>query len=76
MSSLTVKQKIILGIIIGLMLIVIGIYGYISLNQDEELDISEIANSEMNSNISQNENNTEDNEEKNSENSDENFRTS
>ena len=76
MSSLTVKQKIILGIIIGLMLIVIGIYGYISLNQDEELDISEIANSEMNSNISQNENNTEDNEESNSEDSDENFRTS
>ena len=76
MSSLTVKQKIILGIIIGLMLIVIGIYGYISLNQDEELDISEIANSEMNSNISQDENNTEENEENNSEESDENSRTS
>ena len=76
MSSLTVKQKIILGIIIGLMLIVIGIYGYISLNQDEELDISEIANSEMDSNISQDENDTEENEESNSEDSDENFRTS
>lgn len=76
MSSLTVKQKIILGIIIGLMLIVIGIYGYISLNQDEELDISEIANSEMDSNISQDENDTEENEESNSEDSGENFRTS
>lgn len=76
MSSLTVKQKIILGIIIGLMLIVIGIYGYISLNQDEELDISEITNSEMDSNISQDENDTEENEESNSEDSDENFRTS
>lgn len=48
MNSLTMKQKIILGIIVGAMLIVIGVYGYISLNGDEgELDISGIVNNEI-----------------------------
>lgn len=47
MSSLTIKQKIILGVIICAMLIVIGIYGYISINEEEELDISEIINDEI-----------------------------
>lgn len=42
MSNLTIKQKIILGIIICIMLVVIGIYGYTTLNQDEELEISGI----------------------------------
>ena len=42
MSNLTIKQKIILGIIICIMLVVIGIYGYTTLNQDDELEISGI----------------------------------
>lgn len=48
MSNLTMKQKVILGIVIGVMLIVVGIYGYVSLNNDEEeLDITFMENSEM-----------------------------
>lgn len=47
MNSLTIKQKIILGVIVGVMLIVIGIYGYTSLNEEKELDISEIINDEI-----------------------------
>lgn len=39
MNNLTIKQKIILGIIIGIMLFVIGIYGYISLNTDDGVEI-------------------------------------
>lgn len=42
MSNLTIKQKIILGVIICIMLVVIGIYGYTTLNQDDELEISGI----------------------------------
>lgn len=45
MKNLTTKQKIILGIIFGIMIIVIGIYGYISLNTyDESLEILENTN--------------------------------
>ncbi len=36
MNNLTTKQKIILGIIISIMLIIIGIYGYITLNTQED----------------------------------------
>lgn len=36
MNNLTIKQKIIIGVIIGIMLIVIGIYGYVSLNNNED----------------------------------------
>ncbi len=35
MSNLTTKQKIILGIIISIMLIIIGIYGYTTLNKED-----------------------------------------
>lgn len=83
MSSLTIKQKIILGVIIGAMLIVIGIYGYISLNEEKELDISEIINDEMIINnqeeniavANQNETNVTENNENSSENTNQNFRT-
>lgn len=47
MKNLTLKQKIILGGIITIMLIIISIYGYKSLNQDEEVIIlGEILNDE------------------------------
>lgn len=50
MNNLTLKQKIILGIIIGVMLIVIGIYGYTTLNNDEEIELSQLdLNAEINS---------------------------
>ena len=49
MNNLTLKQKIILGIIIGVMLIVIGIYGYTTLNHGEELELSQLdLNAEIN----------------------------
>ena len=55
MSNLTLKQKIILGIIISLMLIVIGIYGYISLNNDEELEFGEIiSDNQIEGNVEEN----------------------
>lgn len=54
MSNLTLKQKIILGVVVGLMLSVIGVYGYISLNQDEELDISELVSNNQAENQSTN----------------------
>lgn len=54
MSNLTTKQKIILGIIVGIMLIIIGIYGYTSIQQEDEMDISNIS-SEGNNVITQNE---------------------
>lgn len=50
MNNLTLKQKIILGIIIGVMLIVIGIYGYTTLNNGEEIELSQLdLNAEINS---------------------------
>ena len=59
MSNLTVKQKIILGIVILAMLIVIGIYGYISLNSKEDtvdlgLDESNNIEEENKENIGEN----------------------
>ena len=49
MNNLTLKQKIILGIIIGAMLIVIGIYGYTTLNHGEELELNQLdLNAEIN----------------------------
>ncbi len=50
MSNLTIKQKIILGVIIGIMLTVIGIYGYISLHSEEEIDIGQMSSNEVNTN--------------------------
>ncbi len=50
MSNLTMKQKIILGVIIGVMLTVIGIYGYVSLHSEEEVDIGQISSNEINVN--------------------------
>lgn len=50
MSNLTIKQKIILGVIIGGMLTVIGIYGYISLHSEEKIDIGQISSNEINMN--------------------------
>lgn len=46
MNNLTIKQKIIIGVIIGIMLIVIGIYGYVSLNNNEDnnIDDSDLSN--------------------------------
>ncbi len=38
MSNLTTKQKIILGIVVTIMLIIIGIYGYITLNKEENTE--------------------------------------
>lgn len=65
MNNLTLKQKIILGIIIGVMLIVIGIYGYTTLNNGEELELSQLdLNAEINN---QNINSEEENIAKNSE---------
>ena len=65
MNNLTLKQKIILGIIIGVMLIVIGIYGYTTLNHGEELELSQLdLNAEINN---QNINSKEENIAKNSE---------
>ena len=65
MNNLTLKQKIILGIIIGAMLIVIGIYGYTTLNHGEELELSQLdLNAEINN---QNINSEEENIAKNSE---------
>ncbi len=65
MNNLTLKQKIILGIIIGVMLIVIGIYGYTTLNHGEELELSQLdLNAEINN---QNINSEEENIAKNSE---------
>lgn len=63
MNNLTLKQKIILGIVIGAMLIVIGIYGYTTLNNDEEIELSQLdLNAEINN---QNLNNEEQNMEQN-----------
>lgn len=62
MSNLTIKQKIILGVIVGIMVIVIGIYGYISLNADDGVEILDDVNNEQNvqnevqNNVVQNEN--------------------
>ncbi len=50
MSNLTMKQKIILGVIIGVMLTVIGIYGYVSLHSEEKIDIGQISGNEINTN--------------------------
>lgn len=36
MSNLTTKQKVILGGVVGVMLIIIGIYGYSTLHDDGE----------------------------------------
>lgn len=50
MSNLTVKQKIILGVIVFAMLIVVGVYGFISLHQDEDntdLNIENIVQNEQ-----------------------------
>lgn len=46
MNNLTIKQKIIIGVIVGIMLIVIGIYGYVSLNNNEDnnIDDSDLSN--------------------------------
>ena len=49
MNNLTLKQKIILGIVIGAMLIVIGIYGYTTLKDDEEIELTQLdLNAEIN----------------------------
>lgn len=49
MNNLTLKQKIILGIIIGVILIVIGIYGYTTLKDDEEIELTQLdLNAEIN----------------------------
>lgn len=54
MNNLTMKQKIILGVVISIMLIVIGIYGYISMHQEgEEMDLG----SEYDENLINGENN-------------------
>lgn len=45
MSNLTTKQKIILGIVVTIMLIIIGIYGYITLNKEENAEEDLIENS-------------------------------
>ena len=48
LQNLTMKQKIILGIVLGGMIVVIGIYGVMSLKTEEELDITNlIENSEL-----------------------------
>lgn len=52
MNNLTMKQKIILGVVISIMLIVIGVYGYISIHQ-EEMDLG----SEYDENVINGENN-------------------
>jgi len=57
MSNLTIKQKVILGGVVGVMLIVIGIYGYISLNSNEE----ELEFENMNSNESAHQENDKEN---------------
>lgn len=65
MNNLTLKQKIILGIVIGAMLIVIGIYGYTTLKDDEEIELTQLdLNAEINN---QNINSEEENIAKNSE---------
>lgn len=62
MSNLTIKQKIILGVVIGGMLIVIGIYGYIALNNnEEELDINSLNESGIEKQEDKQEGNTEKN---------------
>lgn len=53
MNNLTMKQKIILGVVISIMLIVIGVYGYISIHQEEEMDLG----SEYDENVINGENN-------------------
>ncbi len=46
MSNLTAKQKIIIGLVVFIMLIVIGIYGYMALNKNgEEIDLQNTENS-------------------------------
>lgn len=54
MNNLTMKQKIILGVVISIMLIVIGVYGYISMHQEgEEMNLG----SEYDENLINGENN-------------------
>ena len=77
MNNLTLKQKIILGIIIGVMLIVIGIYGYTTLNHGEELELSQLdLNAEINNqNLNNEGQNMEQNETESNEQNKENLRS-